>query len=71
MTLVEPSKAPKLGKGGSPESRVAILHSLAHIESWAIDLSWDVIARLGAKRLMPTAFFDDFVAVAKDESRHF
>ena len=71
MTLVEPSKAPKLGKGGSPESRVAILHSLAHIESWAIDLSWDVIARFGAERLMPTAFFDDFVAVAKDESRHF
>ena len=71
MTLVEPSKAPKLGKGGSPESRVAILHSLAHIESWAIDLSWDVIARFGAKRQMPKAFFDDFVAVAKDESRHF
>ena len=71
VTLVEPSKAPKLGKGGSPESRVAILHSLAHIESWAIDLSWDVIARFGAKRQMPTAFFDDFVAVAKDESRHF
>ena len=71
MTLVEPSKAPKLGKGGSPESRVAILHSLAHIESWAIDLSWDVIARFGAERQMPTAFFDDFVAVAKDESRHF
>jgi uncharacterized ferritin-like protein (DUF455 family) len=69
--LVEPSKAPKLGKGGSPESRVAILHSLAHIESWAIDLSWDVIARFGAKRQMPKAFFDDFVAVAKDESRHF
>ena len=35
------------GKGGSPESRVAILHSLAHIESWAIDLSWDIIARFG------------------------
>lgn len=71
MTLVEPSKAPKLGKGGSPESRVAILHSLAHIESWAIDLSWDVVARFGAARRMPRAFFDDFVAVAADESKHF
>ena len=38
VKLVEPSCAPRLGKGGSPESRVAILHSLAHIESWAIDL---------------------------------
>jgi uncharacterized ferritin-like protein (DUF455 family) len=40
VNLVDPSKAPRLGKGGTPESRVAILHSLAHIESWAIDLSW-------------------------------
>ena len=71
MTLVEPSKTPKLGKGGTPESRIAILHSLAHIESWAIDLSWDVIARFGAARRMPKAFFDDFVEVAADEARHF
>lgn len=71
LTLVEPSKAPRLGKGGSPESRVAILHSLAHIESWAIDLSWDVIARFGQTRKMPKQFFDDFVNVAVDEARHF
>ena len=71
MTLVEPSKAPRLGKGGTPESRIAILHSLAHIESWAIDLSWDAVARFGAARRMPKAFFDDFVAVAADEARHF
>lgn len=62
---------PRLGKGGTPETRVAILHSLAHIESWAIDLSWDIIARFGAPRAMPRAFFDDFVAVAVDEARHF
>ena len=71
MNLVEPSKAPRLGKGGSPQSRVAILHSLAHIESWAIDLSWDIIARFGAPRAMPCEFFDEFVAVAVDEARHF
>lgn len=71
VTLVEPSKAPRLGKGGTPESRIAILHSLAHIESWAIDLSWDAVARFGAARRMPKAFFDDFVAVAADEARHF
>ena len=45
VVLVPPARAPRLGKGGSPESRVAILHSLAHIESWAIDLSWDIVAR--------------------------
>ena len=71
VNLVEPGKAPRLGKGGSPESRVAILHSLAHIESWAIDLSWDIIARFGQVRAMPRAFFDDFVLVAADEARHF
>ena len=71
VVLVEPGRAPRLGKGGSPESRVAILHSLAHIESWAIDLSWDIVARFGAARSMPRAFFDDFVQVAADEARHF
>ena len=59
------------GQRRSPESRVAILHSLAHIESWAIDLSWDIVARFGAARSMPRAFFDDFVQVAADEARHF
>ena len=71
VVLVPPARAPRLGKGGSPESRVAILHSLAHIESWAIDLSWDIVARFGAARSMPRAFFDDFVQVAADEARHF
>ena len=37
----------KLGSGRSIESRRKILHSLSHIESWAIDLSWDIIARFG------------------------
>jgi Protein of unknown function (DUF455) len=51
----------------------AILHSLAHIESWAVDLAWDIIARFGqnASYELPRAFFDDFVAVAEDEGRHF
>ena len=71
VKLVEPSCAPRLGKGGSPESRVAILHSLAHIESWAIDLSWDAIARFGRAEKMPRKFFEDFLAVAADEARHF
>ncbi|KAL8193138.1 hypothetical protein R6Q57_027042 [Mikania cordata] len=61
VKLVSPSLMPKLGKAGSLQSRQAIVHSLVHIESWAIDLSWS----------MPRGFFDDFVRVAQDEGRHF
>ena len=51
-----------------------ILHSLTHIESVAVDLAWDAIARFGVEGIgyqLPRAFFDDFVAVAEDEARHF
>ncbi|KAJ6805260.1 uncharacterized protein M6B38_178990 [Iris pallida] len=71
VKLVPSHLMPKLGKGGSPESRQAILHSLVHTESWAIDLSWDIIARFGLQESMPTDFFTDFVQVARDEGRHF
>lgn len=40
VKLVSPSVMPKLGKAGSLQSRQAIVHSLVHTESWAIDLSW-------------------------------
>lgn len=40
VKLVAPSLMPKLGKAGSLQSRQAIVHSLVHTESWAIDLSW-------------------------------
>lgn len=53
----------------------AIVHSLVHIESCAVDLSWDIIARFGSdpayKDHLPKQFFDDFVEVAQDECRHF
>lgn len=63
--------APKRGKGGSLASRVALLHSLAHIESWAVDLSWDIIARFARSERMPREFYDDWAVVAEDEARHF
>lgn len=63
--------APKRGRGGTLTSRVALLHSLAHIESWAVDLSWDIIARFGRAEQMPRQFFDDWAIVAEDEARHF
>ncbi|KAE8038727.1 hypothetical protein FH972_011205 [Carpinus fangiana] len=71
VKLVSPSLMPKLGKAGSLKSRQAIVHSLVHIESWAIDLSWDIIARFGKQATMPRDFFTDFVKVAQDEGRHF
>lgn len=56
---------PRLGKGGSLASRQAILHSLVHTESWAVDLAWDIIARFGSceEYKLPIEFFNDFVKV--------
>jgi len=67
--LRAPSQMPRRGKAGSLSNRLALLHSLAHIELNAIDLAWDLIARFGAE--MASAFSDDWVSVAEDESRHF
>lgn len=56
-------------------SRVSVLHSLANIEQWAIDLSWDVIARFSRIQIgegstyLPRDFFTDFVKVAADEAK--
>ncbi len=40
--------------------------SLVHIENWAVDLAWDIIARFGQDPSyhLPRAFFDDFVTVS-------
>eukprot|EP00043_Microstomoeca_roanoka_P025368 m.8484 g.8484 ORF g.8484 m.8484 type:complete len:297 (+) comp5459_c0_seq1:150-1040(+) len=76
LKVVDPRDM-KLGKGGTLSSRIAILHSLANIEQWAIDLAWDMIARFGGQRfgsekeILPKDFFTDFVRVAEDESRHY
>eukprot|EP01147_Barroeca_monosierra_P003286 gene3285-5976_t len=76
MQVLEPRDM-KLGKGGTLSSRIAILHSLANIEQWAIDLAWDMIARFGSitfgesNEKLPQDFFTDFVRVAEDESRHY
>ena len=53
---------------GTLKSRMAMIHSLVHIESVAIDLSWDIIARFPEEGL-PKEFYDDFVKVAQDEAK--
>ncbi|KAG8871276.1 hypothetical protein FRB98_000939, partial [Tulasnella sp. 332] len=75
MQIVQPGKVTKRGKAGSLKSRIAILHALANIEQWAIDLAWDIIARFGNERVngepLPPQFFSDWVKVGEDESKHF
>ncbi|XP_075922932.1 uncharacterized protein LOC116941911 isoform X3 [Petromyzon marinus] len=75
LAVLEPGRI-KRGKGGTLGSRIALLHSLANIEQWAIDLSWDIIARFSDVRTpdetpLPRQFFSDFVKVAGDEAKHF
>ncbi len=72
--LEPPERMPRRKVGGL-RGRVALLHSIAHIELNAIDLAFDIIARfsyqihdeLGDGR----EFVDDWVKVGDDEGRHF
>ena len=75
LKFVHPSQAPRRGKGGTLESRKAILHALTHIECTAVDLAWDIIARFGQHEeyadVLPKEFYEDFLVVAADEARHY
>lgn len=57
------------GRGGSDRARIALWHSLAHIEFVAIDLALDMAGRFGGE--MGRGFVSDFLAVAADEAMHF
>eukprot|EP00948_MAST-09A_sp_MAST-9A-sp1_P000207 g207.t1 len=77
VQMVDPANVPKRGKGGNLKNRIAMIHSLAHIENVAIDLSVDIIARffvqlqkLLSKDLL-IEFVSDWIVVAEDEARHF
>lgn len=69
----------RLGRGGNVQSRVRLLHALANIELWAIDLAVDHVARfwdwrvasLDGKegRRIGWAFAADFLQVAEDEAK--
>jgi len=67
--LLPPNRMPKRGRAGSPRSRIALLHALAHIECVAIDLAFDLIGRFGAA--FPPDFTDDWIGVGADEAMHF
>lgn len=67
--LLAPGQMPKRGRFGSDRARIALWHSLAHIEFVAIDLALDMAGRFGER--MGEAFVSDFLAVAADEAMHF
>lgn len=67
--LLPPNRMPKRNKAGSERGRIALWHSLAHIEFVAIDLALDMAGRFGAE--MGAGFVSDFLSVAADEAMHF
>lgn len=65
-----PRDMPKRRKGYSAETRIALMHALAHIELNAIDLAWDIVCRFPAEE-MPREFHEDWIKVGDDEAKHF
>jgi len=53
---------------GSQAGRIALMHSLAHIEFNAINLALDAVYRF---RDVPTEYVTDWLKVASDEGEHF
>ncbi len=68
--LQPPRQMPRRRAAGTRRNRIALLHSLAHIELNAIDLANDLLCRFAGDGL-PRAFVDDWLAVAEDEALHF
>ncbi|OJD10222.1 hypothetical protein AJ78_08681 [Emergomyces pasteurianus Ep9510] len=78
LSEVNPWEISKPGRGGTLKSRIAMLHALANIELWAIDLAIDICVRFSTfqtnsepKKELPRTFFHDFLKVAADEAKHF
>lgn len=67
--LLPPRDMPKRALGGD-SGRLALIHSLAHIELNAVDLTWDLIGRFADIRL-PRSYYDDWVRVGLEEAKHF
>lgn len=77
LEIIDPHKMPKGGNAGSLKSRITMLHALANIEQWAIDLAVDICVRFSGFQTqksadeLPRAFFYDWLKVANDEAKHF
>ncbi|MBH0239221.1 ferritin-like domain-containing protein [Methylobrevis albus] len=67
--LLAPRDMPRRSSVGLA-GRIALVHSLAHIELNAVDLTWDLVARF-VDQPVPRSFFDDWVQVGLEEAKHF
>lgn len=65
--LVDPRRLERRSSA-TPEGRIRLLHAFAHIEFNAINIALDAVYRF---RGLPHAFIDDWLAVAREEARHF
>ena len=67
-TVVPPQGVPKRRNLTTTDGQITLIHAVAHIEYSAIDLALD-----GAYRFigLPKQYYDDWLAVADDEIRHF
>lgn len=69
--LLAPSEMPRRTRGGGAGAgKLALVHSLAHIELNAVDLTWDLVGRF-IDEPVPRSFFDDWVQVGLEEAKHF
>ena len=68
--IVPVSQVPR-GRHRDHNTNVLVLHSLAHVELNAIDLSLDTLCRFASNTSDPAAFAGDFLSIAVDEARHF
>jgi len=66
--VVPPQDVPKRSNLTKKEGQINLLHAIAHIEYSAIDLALDGAYRFGG---LPKTYYDDWLAVADDEIRHF
>lgn len=67
--LLLPREMPRRSANAG-DGRIALLHSLAHIELNAVDMTWDLIGRFIDRR-MPRAYYDNWVQVGFEEAKHF
>lgn len=68
--MLVPPKATEKRSLHTLKGRIAMLHSLAHIELNAVDLALDIVARF-ASEPVPNSFFDGWMQVAFEEAKHF
>ncbi|MDF1884510.1 ferritin-like domain-containing protein, partial [Sulfurimonas sp. SAG-AH-194-C21] len=67
-TSVPPQDVPKRKNLTAVDGQINLIHAIAHIEYSAIDLALDSAYRFSG---LPKAYYDDWLAVADDEIRHF